>query len=75
MELGKSQLNLGDRVGFLDTQNNDLYGEVIRLNQKTATVMLADQTEWRGPYQLLSFVIEGERIDTRLIEDQVLNRK
>lgn len=74
--LDKSQLKLGDKVGFLDEQNNDLYGEVVRLNQKTATVILEDKTEWRVPYRLLYPVIEGERIiGTKLIEGKVLKRE
>lgn len=74
--LDKSQLKVGDRVGFRDQQNNDLYGEVIRLNPKTATIRLEDSTEWRVPYRLLYSVIEGEQIEgRRLIEGEVLEGK
>ena len=38
MGLDKSQLKVGDMVGFQDNHNNDLYGKIIRLNQKTATI-------------------------------------
>ncbi len=74
--LDKSQLKLGDRVRFVDEQNKDLYGEVVRLNPKTATVRLEDKTQWRVPYRLLYLVIEGERIMApKLIEGEVLKRE
>lgn len=34
----KNCLKIGERVGFKDKQNNDLFGEVIRLNPKRATI-------------------------------------
>jgi hypothetical protein len=74
--LDKNQLKVGDRVGFLDQQNNDLYGEVTRLNRKTATVVLDDGAVWRVSYKLLSLVIEGERIGTtKLFEGTIVSRK
>jgi len=74
--LDKSQLKVGDRVGFRDKQNNDLYGEVIRLNPKTATIRLEDNTQWRVSYKLLYSVIEGEQMGRpRLIEGEVLEGK
>lgn len=73
--LDKNQLRIGDRVGFVDQQNNDLYGKVIRLNQKTVTIVLEDKTKWRVPYRLLFLVIEGDRKDAGIIEGEVLKRK
>ena len=58
--LDKSQLSVGDIVGFPDRQNNDMHGEVIRLNQKTATIRVNANTEWRVGYQWLYLVIDGE---------------
>jgi hypothetical protein len=58
--LDKSQLSVGDIVGFPDKQNNDVHGEVIRLNQKSATIRTNVNTEWRVGYQWLYLVIEGE---------------
>ena len=73
--IDKNELKLGDRVGFRDNQNNDLYGEVIRLNPKTATVIMEDNSRWRVPYRLLYDVIEGEGIiESRLIEGEVIKR-
>jgi len=56
----KGQLKVGDVVGFQDKQNNDVYGEITRLNRKTATVITNTNTKWRVSYQLLYLVIEGE---------------
>ncbi len=71
----KSQFKVGDRVGFQDKHNNDVYGEVIRLNQKTATLVTDDNVEWRVPYGLLYFVIDGEPGHPNLLEGQVLDVK
>ncbi len=56
----KSSLKLGDKVGFKDKQRNELFGEVIRLNQKTATIKINEHNEWLVPYKGLIRVIEGE---------------
>ena len=36
----KSALKVGDTVGFKNKNQDDVYGEVIRLNQKTATILV-----------------------------------
>jgi len=74
MGLDKSQVKVGDRVGFLDRQNNDVYGEVIRLNRKTATILTDDHTNWRVGYGLLYLVIDGERGNPKLIAGEIINR-
>ena len=72
--LDKSQLKVGDKVGFLDKHNQDVYGEVIRLNQKTATILADDRTQWRVGYRLLYLVIDGERGYSNLIEGEIVDR-
>jgi hypothetical protein len=74
MGLDKSQIKVGDRVGFLDRQNNDVYGKVIRLNRKTATILTDDHTDWRVGYGLLYLVIDGERGNPKLIAGEIVNR-
>ena len=37
--LDKTQLKVGDMIGFQDKDQNDVHGEIIRLNPKTATIM------------------------------------
>ncbi|MDO9048911.1 MAG: hypothetical protein Q7U66_14420 [Methylobacter sp.] len=56
----KSSLKLGDKVGFKDKQRNELFGEVIRLNQKTATVKINELNVWLVSYRNLIRVIDGE---------------
>lgn len=71
--LEKSQLKVGDKVGFQDKQNNDVYGEIIRLNQKTATIVTSTNAKWRVAYDYLYLVIEGEQMHPSLIEGQILD--
>ena len=56
----KNTLKVGARVGFKDKQNNDLFGEVIRLNPKTATIKINEHSQWLVHYSHLFWVIEGE---------------
>jgi hypothetical protein len=58
--IAKNALKIGERVGFKDKQNNDLFGEVIRLNPKTATVKIDEHSQWLVHYTHLFRVIEGE---------------
>jgi hypothetical protein len=56
----KNALKIGAKVGFKDKYNNELFGEVIRLNQKTATVKINEHNRWLVHYNHLFQVIEGE---------------
>jgi hypothetical protein len=56
----KSSLKLGDKVGFKDRQGHELFGEVIRLNPKRATVRINEHCTWLVSYRSLFSVIEGE---------------
>jgi hypothetical protein len=73
--LDKSQIRVGDIVGFQDRQNNDVHGEVIRLNQKTATIKTNPNMEWRVGYQWLYLVINGEQRSPLLINSQIIDVK
>jgi len=57
--LDRSRLKVGDAVGFRDRQNQDKYGQVVALNQKTATILTQDNQKWRVAYQFLFPVIES----------------
>ena len=61
----KSSLKVGAKVGFKDKDNNDLFGEVIRLNPKRATVRINEHCQWLVNYKNLFYVIEGELGDTK----------
>lgn len=71
--LDKSRLSVGDIVGFRDNQNNDVRGEIIRLNKKTATIKTNENTKWRVGYGLLYLVIDGEQGNPNLIEGQIVD--
>ena len=59
----KNTLKIGTKVGFKDKYNNELFGEVIRLNPKTATIKINEHSAWRVHYNHLFRVIEGEFSD------------
>jgi len=74
-KLDRNSLKVGDRVAFKDRKGNELFGEVIKLNQKTAGVLVGT-TQWKVGYSLLSRVIEGEVGDEmNVIEGQLLGRE
>lgn len=57
--LTKNEIQIGERVGFIDGDGIERSGEVIRLNQKTATVVNhTDRISWRASYALLHKVID-----------------
>jgi hypothetical protein len=58
--LDRNRVKVGEIVSFRDRQGQEHFGEVVKLNQKTASVMV-DRTRWRVAYGLLSPVIDGER--------------
>ncbi|MEN8133160.1 MAG: hypothetical protein ABFS45_23870 [Pseudomonadota bacterium] len=72
----KEQLKVGDQVGFHDRQNKERYGVVKRLNPKTATLMVNNNTKWRVAYQFLFPIIDSERSgDPSALEGEVISRR
>jgi hypothetical protein len=69
----KSQLKVGDMVGFQDKQNNDVYGKVIRLNPKTATIVTNTNAKWRVSYGMLILIIDGRLGYPNLIDGEILD--
>lgn len=57
--LDRNSLSVGDRVAFHDRNGQERYGEVIKLNPKTAHVLVKG-SRWRVAYSLLSPVIDGD---------------
>ncbi len=59
----------------MDRKGNELFGEVIKLNQQTVGVLVGT-TQWKVGYCLLSLIIEGDlESETNLIKGQVLARE
>ena len=61
--MSKITLKIGAKVGFKDRYHNELFGDVIRLNPKTATIRVNQTANWLVPYKHLFPVIEGEASD------------
>ena len=74
-KLDRNSLKVGDKVAFKDRKGNELFGEVIKLNPKTAGVLVG-KTRWKVSYRLLSSIIEGKSgSETNLIEGELLSRE
>ena len=74
-KLDRNSLKVGDKVVFKDRKGNERFGEVIKLNQKTAGVLVGT-ARWKVGYGLLSLILEGELgSETYLIEGQLLGRE
>jgi len=69
----KSELKVGDAVRYQDRQNRDVYGKVIKLNRKTATVLITTGEQWRVTYSYLHLVIDGVQGHPNLIEGKIID--
>ena len=56
--LGRNEVATGDVVGFLDRNHQQRSGRILRLNDKTVT-LLCGQQQWRVAYGLLHRVVDG----------------
>ncbi len=56
--LGRNSVAVGDVVGFVDKHHQQRSGEVVRLNDKTVTLLVGQQ-QWRVSYGLLHRVVDG----------------
>ena len=58
-KLDRNSLRVGDRVAFKDRHGHERFGEVVKLNPKSAAVMVGT-VRWRVSYGLLMPVIDGD---------------
>lgn len=56
--LGRHEVAVGDTVGFLDHTHQQRSGRIVRLNDKTVT-LLSNGQKWRVGYGLLHRVVES----------------
>jgi len=56
--LGRNAVAVGDIVGFVDRHQQQRSGRIIRLNDKTVT-LLCGQQQWRVAYGLLHRVVDS----------------
>ncbi|WP_296699886.1 hypothetical protein [Thiocapsa sp. UBA6158] len=54
----RNRLSVGDRVAFKDRDGHERFGQVVKLNTKTASVQVGT-VRWRVGYGLLTPVIDG----------------
>lgn len=54
----RDSLRVGDAVGYRSRTHREVYGVVIKLNRKTATVQLATGQQWGVPYSLLFYILD-----------------
>ena len=67
--IARSDLRVGDRVGFRDRDNMTRCGDVIRRNPKTATLLVDGRSEWRVSYGLLFDIIDGQPAHRKLVDN------
>ena len=72
--LGRNSVSVGDVVGFVDRSQQQRSGRIVRLNDKTVT-LLCNQQQWRVAYGLLHRVVEasansGEALELGVLEGQ-----
>lgn len=70
--LDRNQLRVGDIVGFYH-KDEEMYGEVIKLNPQKAKVVTPGPVTWSVPYPMLFRVIEGNTVaDPKIIDVKIL---
>ena len=57
--LGRNEVAIGDRVGFVGRDQKERSGRIIRLNDKTVTLECEHQ-QWRVSYSLLHRVVDSD---------------
>jgi hypothetical protein len=70
--LGRNEVAVGEVVGFLDREQQQRSGKVIRLNDKTVTLLCGRQ-QWRVAYALLHRVVESQAINGEVLEIGVIS--
>ena len=68
--LGRNEVAVGEVVGFVDRDQNQRSGQVIRLNDKTVT-LLCNHQKWRVAYAFLHRVVESDVIEQNAIGHNV----
>lgn len=65
--LGRNEVAIGDAVGFVDRNQQQRSGRIIRLNDKTVT-LLCGQQQWRVAYTYLHRVMDTDTIEQNVLE-------
>ena len=65
--LGRNEVAIGDMVGFLDRDQLQRGGRIVRLNDKTVT-LLCGQQQWRVAYAFLHRVVDAGSVKQSVLE-------
>lgn len=65
--LGRNEVAISDAVGFLDRNQHQRSGRIIRLNDKTVT-LLCGQQQWRVAYAYLHRVMDIDSEEQNVLE-------
>jgi hypothetical protein len=65
--LGRNAVAIGDVVGFIDKNQQQRSGQIVRLNDKTVTLRVGNQ-QWRVSYALLHRVVDSSASGADLME-------
>lgn len=65
--LGRNEVAIGETVGFLDRNQQQRTGKVIRLNDKTVTLQCGS-SQWRVTYSFLHRVVDSDGLVHDVIE-------
>ncbi len=68
--LSRQEVAVGDSVGFLDREQRPRSGKVIRINDKTVTLISQNQ-RWRVAYALLHRIMDA---DSNTIQGEIISR-
>ena len=71
--LGRNEVAVGETVGFLDRDQQQRAGRILRLNDKTVT-MLCNNQRWRVAYGLLHRVVDADAGREETIELDATSR-
>nr|WP_295768058.1 hypothetical protein [Rhodoferax sp.] len=69
--LGRNEVAVGDVVGFVDRDQNQRTGKIIRLNDKTVSLQCG-AAQWRVAYAYLHRVVDADFKDQGTIEASVV---
>lgn len=70
--LGRNEVAIGDVVGFVDRQHQQRSGRIVRLNDKTVT-LICGQQQWRVGYGLLHRVVDSSASGGEMLELEALD--
>ncbi len=59
-KLDRNQLQVGENISFTGRDDQEMYGTIVQLNQKTVSVLTQNGERWRVGYGLLSKILDAD---------------